>query len=46
VRKEEVKKPREELCGSFYDVGSISVYVAGRVKKKKRGIEMDKESSK
>jgi hypothetical protein len=35
MRKEEVKKPREELCGIFYDVGSISVYVTERVKKKK-----------
>jgi hypothetical protein len=35
VKKEEVKKTREELCGLLHDVGSISVYIAGRVKKKK-----------
>lgn len=35
MRNEEVKKAEEEFCGLFYDVGNISVYVAGRVKKKK-----------
>jgi hypothetical protein len=35
VKKQEVKKAREELCGLFYDVGSIAVYIVGRVKKNK-----------